>query len=177
MRIISGLFKGRRVRAPKKLPSRPTTDMAKEGLFNILYNQYDFQDIKVLDLFSGTGNISYEFCSRGVKLIQSVDKDRRCVEFIKKTAKDLNMSIQAIEANVYSFLQKNNGKFDIIFADPPYKMELENFEKLIYLIFKNKIINKNGICIIEHSKYKDLSKIDNFKEIKCYSGNCFSFFK
>ena len=177
MRIISGLFKGRRVRAPKKLPSRPTTDMAKEGLFNILYNKYDFQDIEVLDLFSGTGNISYEFCSRGVKLIQSVDKDRRCVEFIKKTAKDLNMSIQAIEANVYSFLQKNNGKFDIIFADPPYKMELENFEKLIYLIFKNKIINKNGICIIEHSKYKDLSKIDNFKEIKCYSGNCFSFFK
>ena len=177
MRIISGLFKGRRVRAPKKLPSRPTTDMAKEGLFNILYNKYDFQDIEVLDLFSGTGNISYEFCSRGVKLIQSVDKDRRCVEFIKKTAKDLNMSIQAIEANVYSFLQKNNGTFDIIFADPPYKMELENFEKLIYLIFKNKIINKNGICIIEHSKYKDLSKIDNFKEIKCYSGNCFSFFK
>ena len=177
MRIISGLFKGRRVRAPKKLPSRPTTDMAKEGLFNILYNQYDFQDIEVLDLFSGTGNISYEFCSRGVKLIQSVDKDRRCVEFIKKTAKDLNMSIQAIEANAYSFLQKNNGTFDVIFADPPYNMELENFEKLIYLIFKNKLINENGICIIEHSKYKDLSKIDNFKEIKCYSGNCFSFFK
>lgn len=177
MRIISGLFKGRRVRAPKKLPSRPTTDMAKEGLFNILNNKYDFQDIEVLDLFSGTGNISYEFCSRGVKLIQSVDKDRRCVEFIKKTAKDLNMSIQAIEANVYSFLQKNNGTFDVIFADPPYKMELENFEKLIYLIFKKKLINENGICIIEHSKYKDLSKIDNFKEIKCYSGNCFSFFK
>ena len=177
MRIISGLFKGRRVRAPKKLPSRPTTDMAKEGLFNILNNKYDFQDIEVLDLFSGTGNISYEFCSRGVKLIQSVDKDRRCVEFIKKTAKDLNMSIQAIEANVYSFLQKNNGTFDVIFADPPYKMELEKFEKLIHLIFKNKLIKENGICIIEHSKYKDLSKIDNFKEIKCYSGNCFSFFK
>lgn len=177
MRIISGLFKGRRVRAPKKLPSRPTTDMAKEGLFNILYNKYDFQDIEVLDLFSGTGNISYEFCSRGVKLIQSVDKDRRCVEFIKKTAKDLNMPIQAVEANVYSFLQKNNRTFDVIFADPPYKMELENFKKLIYLIFTNKLINENGICIIEHSKHKDLSKIDNFKEIKCYSGNCFSFFK
>ena len=177
MRIISGLFKGRRVRAPKKLPSRPTTDMAKEGLFNILNNKYDFQDIEVLDLFSGTGNISYEFCSRGVKLIQSVDKVRRCVEFIKKTAKDLNMPIQAIEANVYSFLQKNNGTFDVIFADPPYSMELEDFEKLIHLIFKNKLINENGICIIEHSKYKDLSKIDNFKEIKCYSGNCFSFFK
>ena len=177
MRIISGLNGGQSIKVPKNFKLRPTTDQSKEGIFNIITNYYDIEDLEVLDLFSGTGNISYEFCSRGVKLIQSVDKDRRCVEFIKKTAKDLNMSIQAIEANIYSFLQKNNGKFDIIFADPPYEMELENFEKLIYLIFKNKLINENGICIIEHSKYKDLSKIDNFKEIKCYSGNCFSFFK
>ena len=97
MRIISGLHKSRRINAPKKLPVRPTTDMAKEALFNIISNKYNFELIKVLDLFSGTGNISYEFCSRGTKNIQSVDIDRRCIKFINETSNKLDMKIHYLD--------------------------------------------------------------------------------
>ena len=176
MRIISGLHKGRRINAPKKLPVRPTTDMAKEALFNIISNKYNFELIKVLDLFSGTGNISYEFCSRGTKNIQSVDIDRRCIKFIKETSNKLDMQIHTVCNDVYKHLEKSIKQFDIIFADPPYDINQDKLEKVIDLIFKNKLINENGVCIIEHSKHRSLDNQKNFTDRKIYGGNCFSFF-
>ena len=110
MRIISGQFKGRRISAPKKLPVRPTTDMAKEALFNILNNQYYFDDISVLDLFSGTGSISYEFASRGTKMITAVDEDFGCIKFINKTAEEFEMDIRTIKSDVFKFLEKSSGQ-------------------------------------------------------------------
>ncbi|MDC3275147.1 RsmD family RNA methyltransferase, partial [Flavobacteriaceae bacterium] len=119
MRIISGTYKGRRLKAPKNLPVRPTTDMAKEALFNILMHRYDFRDLSVLDLFSGTGNIAYEFCSRGTLSVLAVDKEFRCTKFIESTAAEFNMPIDVLKSDVFSFLERNTQTFDIIFADPP----------------------------------------------------------
>ena len=177
MRIISGNQKGRRLRAPKKLPVRPTTDMAKEALFNILSNRFDFDTLKVLDLFSGTGNISYEFCSRGTTSIQAIENDRRCIKFIQETSKLLEMPIEAINSDAFTYLEKTIQKFDLIFADPPYALDQANFSKLVQTIFERKLLKANGICIVEHSKHTNLSFIENFIEVKTYGGNCFSFFE
>ena len=124
MRIISGTFKARRIMAPKKLPVRPTTDMAKEALFNILNHRYHFHDISVLDLFSGTGNISYEFASRGTESIVAVDQNFHCTKFISQTSEGFDMPIQVIKADVFGFLEKTKQPQTIIFADPPYELEL-----------------------------------------------------
>ena len=137
MRIISGKHKGRRITAPKKLPIRPTTDMAKESLFNILNNLYYFDDISVLDLFSGSGNISYEFASRGTERITSVDANFGCIKFINETAEDFEMSIQTIKSDVFKFLEKATSKSTIIFADPPYDYPVEKFAKIPELVFQN----------------------------------------
>lgn len=177
MRIISGIHKGRRLRAPKNLPVRPTTDMAKEGLFNILTNRLDLQDCCVLDLFSGTGNIAYEFCSRGAQSVIAVDKDNSCVRFIRQTAENLKMPIQIIASDVFSLLEKSNIFFDYIFADPPYEMDKTLFIKLVKIIFENNLLKDNGLCIIEHSKHTDLSELYYYKNSKSYGGNCFSFFE
>jgi|SRR5690554_581563 len=177
MRIVSGQFKGRRITAPKKLPVRPTTDMAKEALFNILNNQYYFDEITVLDLFAGTGNISYEFASRGTTNITSVDGDYGCVKFITETAKSFEMPIQAIKSDVFTYLEKATKKSNIIFADPPYGFSLENFIKIPELIFKNNLLEEDGILIVEHSKHTVLSEIENFSYSKSYGGNIFSFFE
>ena len=177
MRIISGNHKGRRLRAPKKLPVRPTTDMAKEALFNILSNRFDFDKLKVLDLFSGTGNISYEFCSRGTTFIQAIEKDRRCIKYIQETSKLLEMPIEAVNLDAFTYLEKTIQKYNIIFADPPYALDQTNFSKLVHTIFERKLLKANGICIIEHSKHTNLSFIKNFIELKTYGGNCFSFFE
>ncbi|WP_296313991.1 RsmD family RNA methyltransferase [Winogradskyella sp. UBA3174] len=177
MRIISGLYKGRRITAPKKLPVRPTTDMAKEALFNILNNGYYLDDISVLDLFSGTGNISYEFASRGTEQITAVDEHYGCIKFINETAESFEMSINTIKSDVFKFLEKSKQKHSIIFADPPYDFDLETFSKIPQLVFKNKLLEDEGILIVEHSKYTDLSKLENFSYSKGYGGNVFSFFK
>ena len=177
MRIISGLHKGRRIIAPKKLPARPTTDIAKEALFNILSNQYEFESIDVLDLFSGTGNISYEFCSRGANSIHCVDKNKNCTKFITNTSFKLNMPIQVNCSDVFKYLKNNYDKYDIIFADPPYDIVQTELEKLVNLIINNRLIKKNGVFIVEHSKHKSMSKMKNFIELRTYGGSCFSFFK
>lgn len=177
MRIISGLYKSRKIVAPKNLPVRPTTDMAKESLFNILNNSYYFDDIAVLDLFAGTGNISYEFASRGTEQITCVDQDYGCVRFINKTTEDFNMPIQTIKSDVFKFLEKTKVKSDIIFADPPYNFDQEQFENIANLVFNNDLLLENGILIIEHSKHTDLSAIQNFSYLKSYGGNVFSFFE
>ena len=119
MRIISGTFKGRRITAPKKLPVRPTTDMAKESLFNILNNRFYFDEVSVLDLFSGTGNISYEFASRGTENVTSVDANYGCVQFINKTAEEFEMSIQTIKSDFFKFLENHTLQYSLFFADPP----------------------------------------------------------
>jgi len=177
MRIISGKHKGRHLSAPKNLPVRPTTDMAKEALFNILNNNYYFDTLSVIDLFAGTGNISFEFASRGCEEITAVDAHFGCVKFIAATAKQLDLPIETIKSDVYKFLDKSPLKATVIFADPPYDFEKEQFEKIIELVFDKELLNDNGMLIIEHSKQTDLSNNKRFNYSKKYGGNMFSFFE
>ncbi len=151
MRIISGIYKGKRLLAPKNLPVRPTTDFAKEGLFNILNSRIDFEEITVLDLFSGTGNISFEFASRGASLITAVDQERSCINFIRKTAEDLNFNqINVLKSDVFSVVKKSFGVYDLIFADPPYG--LKESQGLPDELLKGSLLKQNGIFIMEHPK-------------------------
>ncbi len=177
MRIISGKYKGRRITAPKNLPVRPTTDMSKEALFNVLNNHFNFSGLKVLDLFSGTGNISYEFGSRGCDNITSIDGDMGCVNFIKKTAKEFDLNITAIKNDVFKFLEKHKGSYDIIFADPPYGIAQKEFEKLIELVFENELLDEEGMMIMEHSKHTKLNHMMHYSFQKNYGGSVFSFFE
>jgi 16S rRNA (guanine(966)-N(2))-methyltransferase RsmD len=177
MRIISGKHKGKRLIAPKKLPVRPTTDMAKEALFNILNFQVEFENLKLLDLFAGTGNISYEFASRGTTAITAVDQNYGCVKFIKQTSKELNAEIETIKSDVFKYLEKVKSKNDIVFADPPYDFPIEEFKKIASLVFKNNLLNEDGMLIIEHSKHTDLSSTPNFSEARRYGNSVFSIFK
>ncbi len=177
MRIISGKYKGRRINPPKGLPVRPTTDMSKESLFNILNNHFNFDGLKILDLFSGTGNISYEFASRGSEPITAVDGDFGCVKFIKQTAAEFDFPIAAIKSDVFKFLEKCNTSFDIIFADPPYGLDQTIFEKVVLLVLENNILNEDGMMIIEHSKHTSLEHLPNFSFQKNYGGSIFSFFE
>ena len=177
MRIISGKHKSRRLTAPKNLPVRPTTDMAKESLFNILNNTYYFDSISVIDLFSGTGNISYEFASRGTKTIYAIDAHFGCIKYISNTAKELDLPINTFKSDVYKFLEKTALQTDIIFADPPYDFEAEQFLKIVDIVFTKKLLNTDGVLIIEHSKHTDLSNHENYSYDKRYGGNVFSFFE
>ncbi len=177
MRIISGKYKGRRINAPKNLPVRPTTDMSKEALFNVLNNHFTFEGLKVLDLFSGTGNISYEFASRGSDNITSVDGDMGCVKFIKQTAQEFDFNIAAIKSDVFLFLERNAASYDIIFADPPYGLDQATFEKLVFVIFERNLLQEDGMMIIEHSKYTKLDHLMHFSFKKSYGGSIFSFFE
>ena len=176
IRIISGKYKGRRITAPKKLPVRPTTDMAKEALFNILNNQYYFDDISVLDLFSGTGNISYEFASRGTTAITAVDDNFGCIKFINETAEAFEIPINTIKSDVFKFLENSKQQHTIIFADPPYEFELDVFSKIPELVFENNLLEEDGLLIVEHSKHTDLSQLNHYSHSKSYGGNVFSFF-
>jgi len=177
MRIISGKYKGRRISAPKKLPVRPTTDLAKESLFNILNNEFYIDEVILLDLFSGTGNISYEFASRGCTQITAVDTDYGCAAFIKKTSEEFDFDINVIKADVFKYLAKAKIKAKIIFADPPYDFSDEKFEKIRQLVFDNNILTKNGYLIIEHSSHTNLTQLENFSHSKKYGGCVFSFFE
>tara|TARA_R110002020_G_scaffold177169_3_gene369950 strand:+ start:992 stop:1528 length:537 start_codon:yes stop_codon:yes gene_type:complete len=176
MRIISGKYKGRRLTAPKKLPVRPTTDMAKESLFNILRNHFQLSQIKVLDLFAGTGNISYEFASRGSESITSVDAHAACIQYISKTAEEFEMPITPIKSDVFKFLDRDSGAYDIIFADPPYDMDIEDFKNIANKVFDNNLLSNNGKLVIEHSKHTSLEDHPNFNEVRKYGGSAFSFF-
>lgn len=177
MRIISGKHKSRRLKAPKNLPVRPTTDMAKEGLFNVLNNTYYFDGISVIDLFSGTGNISYEFASRGTKTIYAIDANYNCIRYINSTAKELDLDINTYKSDVYKFLEKTSLQADIIFADPPYDFETEKFLEIVDTVFEKNVLKEDGVLIIEHAKYTDLSTHKNHSYDKRYGGNVFSFFE
>jgi 16S rRNA (guanine966-N2)-methyltransferase len=177
MRIISGKYKGRRLQAPKNLPVRPTTDMAKEALFNILNNHFNFGELKILDLFAGTGNISYEFASRGSKPLVCVDADFGCINYIRKIATEFDFDITPIKSDVFKFLEKHKTSYDIIFADPPYHLDKSDFEKISQLIFENELLDDAGMLIIEHSKDMKFEHLDNFSFSKTYGGTTFSFFE
>lgn len=176
MRIVSGIHKGRRITAPKNLPVRPTTDFAKEALFNILNNYYHFSALEVIDLFSGTGNISYEFASRGAQKVTSVDADAGCIRFISKTATELEMPIFPIKSDVLKYLASMGQKAHIIFADPPYNFDITVIQEIVNLSFTNNLLHEGGMLIIEHSKKLDLKELQHFSNSRKYGNSMFSFF-
>jgi len=176
MRIIGGTLGGRKINPPAKIPARPTTDLAKEGLFNNLNNILDFEDIKVLDLFGGTGNISFEFASRGAGNILVVEKDAICCNFIKSTAKDLHISnLQVIQGDVFSFIRTASQQFDVIFADPPYA--LNQMIELPDLIFNQNLLFDDSLLIIEHDNKISFSEHPRCFREKAYGNSVFSFFE
>jgi 16S rRNA (guanine966-N2)-methyltransferase len=177
VRIISGKYKGRRIFPPKGLPVRPTTDMSKEALFNVLNNHFSFEGLKVLDLFAGTGNISFEFASRGSTPITSVDADFGCVKFIKQVAAEYDFNIAATKSDVFTFLERNKAIYDIIFADPPYALDQKTFDKIVLTVFEKNTLQEDGMMIIEHSKYTKLDHLIHFSFKKSYGGSIFSFFE
>lgn len=176
MRIISGQFKGRAINPPRNLRARPTTDFAKENLFNVLGNLVDFQECDVLDLFSGTGSISYEFASRGVRSVTSVEINSVHHAFIRRTASELGIkNLYAVKANAFLYLRSVMKSFDIIFSDAPY--DLEGAEEIIRLVFEENRLSEEGFLVFEHSKGKDFSNHPNFWQQRSYGSVQFSFFK
>lgn len=175
MRIIRGVHRARKIVAPKNIKARPTTDFAKEALFNILENQFDFEEMTILDLFAGTGNISFEFASRGCKSVVSVDIAQASAKFISKTADMLDFqSLKAIKQDAFRFIRTWTHKFDLIFCDPPYDME--EVIKLPAAIFENELLERGGTLIIEHSEYINFEKEEYFLEKRSYGKVNFSFF-
>ena len=177
MRIIGGDKGGLRINISKKLKLRPTTDRSKEALFNILNNRIDFTEITVLDLFSGTGNISYEFSSRGSKKIISVDKNLKSINFINEFSKENDLKIYTIYSNVNSYIKINSETFDVVFADPPYDFEDTKYFELINLIFNQNTLVKGGLFILEHSTKKSFNNQMFFLETRKYGDSSFSFFE
>jgi len=174
VRIVSGKWKGKRIVAPKNLPTRPTTDFAKEGLFNILNNRFFFDDLRILDLFAGTGNIAYEFASRGAGEITCVDQNKGCVRFIGEMADDLGANIQPVQLDAWLFVQKTTTSYNIVFADPPY--DWDKHEALAEALIQKGFLKEGGEAIIEHSADTDLSHLPGFFEHRKYGHVHFSFF-
>ena len=176
MRIISGSHRGKQLIAPKTLPVRPTTDFAKESLFNILNNYFFFDSIKVLDLFAGTGNISYEFGSRACPDITAVDSHAGCIQYIRKTAEALAYPIEVVKSDVFTYLERCLSQYDVIFADPPYDMDPERLERLIGMVFERNLLSEEGLLIVEHSSKVYLEEVPHFQEERRYGGTTFSLF-
>ncbi|MDX2431520.1 MAG: RsmD family RNA methyltransferase [Bacteroides sp.] len=176
MRIISGTYRGKNIRPPKNFKVRPTTDFAKEGLFNILLNSFDMEELDVLDLFSGTGSITYEFISRGARSVVAIEKEHAHFSFIRKTCQELDMElVNVIRGDVFSYLKRPYQSFDLIFADPPYDHAL--LETLPDLIFNTEILAKGGTFILEHPGTHSFTSHDHFNEHRKYGGVNFTFFK
>ena len=174
MRIIGGKHKGKNIIAPKNLPVRPTTDFAKESLFNILNNRIVFEDCKLLELFAGPGNIGYEFSSRGCEEITSVDVNFQCIQFIKRMNKEFQFKNRVIRSEAIRFLKQCKEQYNFIFADPPYQME--GINNIPTLVFEKEILKPDGILVIEHKKNLNFSKHSNFQENRHYGRVNFSFF-
>ena len=176
MRIISGRHKGRRLTAPKNLPVRPTTDFAKEGLFNMLHHRFALHDVSVLDLYSGTGNIAYEFGSRGALSIVCVDEHAGCCQYIQQTSAQLDLPISVVRSEVDKFIVKHLGHYDVIFADPPYQFSKEQLNSFIDAVCGGALLNEAGLFILEHTKGHDLSDHPKYSESRKYGGSVFSYF-
>lgn len=175
MRIIAGNLRGRRLNPPQTLPVRPTTDMARESLFNILNNYIDYEDCSVLDLFAGTGAVSFEFVSRGAREVTAIDINVKCTEFIMKTAADFNVrNIHVVRADVFNLLKRANHKFDVVFSDPPYA--LDDLPALPDLVFDSHILSDNGIFILEHPRDFSFAEHPHFWQHRAYGKVNFSFF-
>jgi len=176
VRVVSGKYKGKRFNPPSKFPSRPTTDFAKEALFNILENEYELEHLNILDLFAGTGNISLEFLSREAGTVTSVDENPNCIRFLAKMKKELNDSNWfIIKSDAFKFLIETNQKFDILFADPPFDMPDQ--KRLPEIVFNRNLLTENGLLIVEHGRENNFENITHFREMRNYGGVCFSFFE
>jgi 16S rRNA (guanine(966)-N(2))-methyltransferase RsmD len=176
MRIITGILKGRRLNPTENLPVRPTTDMAREGLFNILNNILDYEELSVLDLFSGTGAVSFEFISRGVREVTAIEINSKCTDFIKKSAQQFGVNnLNVVRSDVFDLLKRAYKKFDVIFADPPY--QLEDLPTLPDLIFEKQMLAEGGIFILEHSKEHSFENHPCFWQHRKYGKVNFTFFK
>lgn len=176
MRIIGGEHGGRKFNPPSNMPyTRPTTDIAKEGLFNVLQHNLDFEELKTLDLFGGTGSISYELASRGVNDLTIVEKDAAMYEFIKKTSEALRLNnFKVIKMDVFKFIHSCTDKFDFIFAGPPYA--LANIDDLPKQIFEKKLLNQGGWFVLEHTPRNDYKSFPFFKSERNYGTTVFSTF-
>lgn len=176
MRVIGGELGGRRFNPPGNMPfTRPTTDSAKEGLFNIIQNNLELDTIRTLDLFGGTGSISYELFSRGVKDLTIVEKDPEMHQFIKKTADEFKMdSTKVYKSEVFKFIEQCTEKFNLIFAGPPYA--LGNIEDLPLMIFKNELLLEEGWFILEHTPRNNFKTFPFFRTERKYGTTLFSIF-
>lgn len=176
MRIVGGTLGGRKFQPPANIPARPTTDLAREGLFNILNNMQDFENIAALELFAGTGSVSYELVSRGAASVTLVEQDAASVNFIKKTAEAFNIlpQLNIIKGDVFRFIQTVNGSFGFIFADPPYA--LNRMDELPRLIFEKNMLEHDGIFVLEHDYRHSYETHPNFMRAKKYGDTIFSFF-
>ncbi len=178
MRIIGGQFKGRRFNPPaKNWPTRPTTDFAKEGLFNILANHLDFEELKVLDLFGGTGNHSYEFISRGCRDVTYVDQFPGCLKFVRETAKKLDIEsyIRIFKSDVFKFIERNGEKYDYIFAGPPYA--LPTIDSIPDLVLDKGMLKEDGWFVMEHNPNHSYETHERCFMVRNYGKTIFSFFK
>ena len=177
MRIISGKLKGRRISPPANMPNtRPTTDIAKEGLFNILQNNLDFTELKTLDLFGGTGSISYELASRGVEDLTIVERDNKMHAFIKKTSEDLKLeNFKVVKSDVFRFLEQCPETFDLIFAGPPYA--LQNIDDLPRLVFEKGLLRSEAWFVLEHTPRNNYTAFPFFRSSRNYGTTVFSIFE
>ena len=176
MRIITGEYKGRHFDIPRTFKARPTTDFAKENIFNVLQGYIDFEDATALDLFAGTGSISLELVSRGCKQVVSVEADRDHDNFIRQCFKKLNEERDIlVRGDVFRFLKSCHQKFDFIFADPPYA--LEDLAKIPDLVLNGELLNEDGIFVFEHGKNHDFSAHPRFLEHRSYGSVNFSLFR
>ena len=176
MRIISGKYKGRRITPPSNITARPTTDFAKEGLFNLLNNRIEFEGIDVLDLFAGTGSISIEFVSRECKSVITIEQNERHCNFIRKVCSELKITnLSLLKTDVFKYINGSYTQFDLIFADPPY--ELEQLAEIPNLIFNRNLLKTNGLFILEHSAKNKFENHPNFVDHRNYGNVNFSFFQ
>jgi 16S rRNA (guanine(966)-N(2))-methyltransferase RsmD len=175
MRIIGGRLGGLRLNPPTNLPVRPTTDIAKEALFNILQNRLDFDDLKCLDLFAGTGNISFELASRDVESVDAIDLHFKCVQYINDTAEKMKLEqIKAKKSDVFKFITSCKNTYDFIFADPPY--DIPKLPQLPKLIFEQELLNDQGLLVVEHPSTRQMEDHPNFIETRKYGYSSFSFY-
>ncbi|MGN0006838.1 MAG: RsmD family RNA methyltransferase [Alistipes sp.] len=176
MRIISGKYRGRTINPPRNLRARPTTDFAKENLFNVLNNIVDYESADVLDLFAGTGSIGYEFASRGARSVTSVEINAIHYDFIRRTVRDLGATnIFPIKANAFLYLKNCPKSFDVVFSDAPY--DLERADDIVPLVLSGDILREGGIFIFEHSAAKDFSANEYFWQLRSYGSVHFSLFR
>ncbi|MBO7418621.1 MAG: 16S rRNA (guanine(966)-N(2))-methyltransferase RsmD [Bacteroidaceae bacterium] len=177
MRVVSGIYKGRRFDVPHSFKARPTTDFAKENLFNVLDNLIDFENkVHALDLFAGTGSISLELLSRGCEQVVSIEKDREHYAFILKVMKEIgSQAWLPIKADVFKFINRCNQQFDLVFADPPYT--LSELTSLPDLIFGHNLLKPDGLFILEHGKDHQFEQHPHFMQHRRYGAVNFTIFQ